>query len=224
MKKILTKFLPLGIVVILLIWMGAEFWPKLFPTRTAEEKVSDLIASENTEVAYFGSGCFWCTESDFEKVDGVLAVISGYMGGTVENPTYKQVSAGQTGHREIVQIIFDSEVVSYAELLDHFWHHVDPTDSSGQFVDRGNQYVSVIFYTDETQKELAETSKQELENSGVFENPVITPILPAGKFYAAEDYHQDYYKKNPVRYEYYRSRSGRDQFLEEVWGEKTRNE
>jgi peptide methionine sulfoxide reductase msrA/msrB len=168
--------------------------------------------------ATFAGGCFWCVEADFEKVPGVTRVISGYTGGRVENPTYEQVSAGGTGHVEAVQVIYDPSKVTYKELLDFFWKHVDPTDPGGQFVDRGAQYRSVIFYHDEEQKRLAEDSKRELEKSGRFEKPIVTEIIPYSKFYPAEEYHQGYYKKNPVRYKYYRWNSGRDQFLTKAWG------
>ena len=172
-----------------------------------------------TATAVFAGGCFWCTESDFEKVDGVIDAISGYTGGHVKNPSYYQVSAGGTGHLESVKVIYDPSKVSYEQLLDYFWRHVDPTDPGGQFVDRGSQYRSAIFYANETQKRLAEKSKQQLEASGKFNKPIVTEILPLGKFYPAEDYHQDYYKKNPIRYHYYRYNSGRDQFLKKTWGD-----
>lgn len=173
--------------------------------------------TEKTSSAVFAGGCFWCTESDFEKVEGVIEVISGYTGGRVENPTYKQVSAGGTGHIESVKVIYDPSKVSYEQLLDYFWRHVDPTDPGGQFVDRGSQYRSAIFYANDTEKRLAETSKQQLAASGQFKKTIATEILPLGKFYPAEDYHQNYYKKNPIRYKWYRSGSGRDQFLKKTW-------
>ena len=173
--------------------------------------------SEKNASAVFAGGCFWCTESDFEKVDGVIDAISGYTGGHVKNPTYKQVSSGVTGHLESVKVIYDPSKVSYEQLLDYFWRHVDPTDPGGQFVDRGSQYRSAIFYANETEKRLAEKSKQHLAASGPFDKPIATDILPLGEFYPAEDYHQNYYKKNPIRYHYYRYGSGRDQFLKKTW-------
>ena len=173
--------------------------------------------TEKTASAVFAGGCFWCTESDFEKVEGVIEVISGYTGGRVKNPTYKQVSAGGTGHIESVKVIYDPSKVSYEQLLDYFWQHVDPTDPGGQFVDRGSQYRSAIFYANDTEKRLAETSKQQLAASGQFRKPIVTDILSLGEFYPAEDYHQNYYKKNPIRYHYYRYGSGRDQFLKKNW-------
>jgi peptide methionine sulfoxide reductase msrA/msrB len=173
--------------------------------------------SQNIETAVFAGGCFWCTESDFEKVNGVVEAVSGYTGGKIPNPIYEQVSAGGTGHVEAVKVIYDPDKVSYAQLLEVFWRHVDPTDNGGQFVDRGSQYRSVIFYSDKEQRQLAEASKKELKQSGRFAKPIVTEILPLGPFYAAEEYHQDYYEKNPIRYNFYRTGSGRDRFLEKVW-------
>ena len=176
-------------------------------------------ATEKTATATLAGGCFWCVESDLEKVDGVLEVISGYTGGTVDNPTYEEVSAGGTGHLEAVQVVYDPTKVTYQHILDVFWRHIDPTDPGGSFVDRGSQYRSAIFYHDEEQKRLAEESKKALNESGQFQKPVVTEILPLTKFYPAEEYHQDYYEKNPLRYKFYRYRSGRDQFIEKVWGD-----
>jgi peptide methionine sulfoxide reductase msrA/msrB len=170
--------------------------------------------------ATFAGGCFWCTESDFEKLPGVVKVISGYTGGTKENPTYAEVSSGKTGHVEAVQVYYDPTKITYEELLDYFWKHVDPTDAGGQFVDRGSQYRSVIFYHDEDQKRLAEKSKEALSKSGRFNKPIVTEILKFTKFYEAEDYHQDYYKTHALKYKFYRYASGRDQFLEKVWGKE----
>ncbi|MBA3031436.1 MAG: peptide-methionine (R)-S-oxide reductase MsrB [Desulfobacteraceae bacterium] len=167
--------------------------------------------------AVFAGGCFWCTEADFEKVPGVIEVISGYTGGHMANPAYEQVSSGITGHVEAIKVIYDSEKVSYEDLLNYFWRHVDPTDEEGQFVDRGAQYLSVIFYGNEEEKALAEKSKIALEESGVFKTPVATRIVPLGPFYEAEEYHQNYYKKNPIRYNWYRSGSGRDKFIKNAW-------
>jgi peptide methionine sulfoxide reductase msrA/msrB len=185
----------------------------------SEERKKGKVMSDEYLTATFAGGCFWCVESDFEKVEGVVRVISGYSGGRVENPTYEQVSAGGTGHVEAVQVIYDPNRISYNDLLDVFWRHVDPTDADGQFVDRGSQYRSVIFYHDDEQKRAAEESKQDLERSRRFDRPVATEILPFSRFYEAEDYHQDYYKKNPLRYKYYRFSSGRDQFLGRAWGD-----
>jgi peptide methionine sulfoxide reductase msrA/msrB len=182
-----------------------------------QKKMTD--ASGSMASAVFAGGCFWCTESDFEKVEGVMEAISGYTGGSMANPTYEEVSSGSTRHVEAVKVVYDPQKVSYAKLLEIFWTHVNPTDAGGQFVDRGNQYVSAIFYADETERRLAERSKQKLAETGVFAEPIATEILPLGPFYTAEDYHQDYYKKNPLRYKWYRSRSGRDDFLKETWAD-----
>lgn len=171
----------------------------------------------STAMATFAGGCFWCMEKPFDTTAGVVNTIVGYTGGTAVNPTYKQVSSGITGHTEAVQIEYDPAVISYEKLLDIFWRQIDPTDSGGQFVDRGQQYRSEIFYHDETQKKLAMASKDKLTQSGIFSKPLVTAITPAGTFYAAEEYHQDYYKNNPLRYKFYRHRSGRDQYLEKIW-------
>jgi len=172
---------------------------------------------ENTRTAVFAGGCFWCTESDFEKAVGVIEAISGYTGGHVDNPTYKQVSGGGTGHVEAVKVIYDPAKLTYEGLLEVFWRHVDPTDAGGQFVDRGHQYSSAIFYASEEERHLAEASKKKLAATGPFDKPIVTAILPLESFYEAEEYHQDYYKNNPIRYKWYRSGSGRDQFLEKSW-------
>ncbi|HWP66459.1 MAG TPA: peptide-methionine (S)-S-oxide reductase MsrA [Candidatus Limnocylindria bacterium] len=168
-------------------------------------------------VATFAGGCFWCMEPPFEKLDGVSSVVSGYAGGTEPNPTYEQVSSGATGHFEAVQITFDPARVSYEQLLDVFWRQIDPTDDGGQFVDRGPQYRSVVFVHDDAQRTAAEASKQALAASGRFAKPIVTRIVSFTTFYPAEEYHQDYARKNPIRYRFYRHGSGRDQFLEKHW-------
>lgn len=183
------------------------------PTTVSENLKSAAIAT-------FAGGCFWCVESDFEKVPGVQQVISGFSGGTVANPSYELVSAGHTGHVEAVQVYYDPNAVSYEDLLQYFWRQINPTDNQGQFVDRGNQYRPVIFYANEEQKQAAEISKATLQASGRYDNPVVTEITELRNFYPAEDYHQDYYKRNPLRYKYYRYNSGRDQYLSKVWGEE----
>ena len=172
-----------------------------------------------TEQATFAAGCFWCIEADLEKVEGVLSVTSGYTGGTVTDPTYKQVSTGTTGHTEAVRVVFNPTVISYEELLVIFWRNIDPTVADQQFCDVGNQYRSAIFYHDDAQREAAERSKTELMKSKPFAEPVVTEILAASTFYPAEAYHQDYYKKNPVPYSAYRRGCGRDRRLEDLWGE-----
>ncbi len=171
---------------------------------------------EKISQAAFAGGCFWCIESDFRKHPGVVDVVSGYTGGTVASPSYHEVTSGRTGHLEAVQVTFDTSLISYRELLDIFWRHIDPTDPGGQFADRGSQYQTAIFYHDDVQKQEAESSRDELEQSKRFKK-VVTRILPASEFYPAEDYHQKYAEKNPFHYQNYRFHSGRDTFLENVW-------
>ncbi len=182
------------------------------------QQPSPKAKPEHLSVATFAGGCFWCTESDFEKLPGVHEVISGFSGGHVANPTYKEVSKGTTGHVESVQVYYDPNIISYEALLDAFWRMVNPTDNEGQFVDRGEQYRTLIFYQTEDEKAKAERSRQLLNESGRYKAPVITEIRKFEAFYPAEEYHQDYYKKNPIRYKYYRFNSGRDQYLEKTWG------
>jgi peptide methionine sulfoxide reductase msrA/msrB len=181
--------------------------------KEAKKSMEETKMSNAT--ATFAGGCFWCVESDFEKVPGVLTVISGYTGGIGENPTYETYH--DKGHIEAVQVFYDPSKVTYAQLLDVFWRHIDPTDAGGQFVDRGPQYRSAIFYHDEEQRRIAEKSKEQLAKSGRFAKPIVTELIKFERFYDAESYHQDYYKNNPFRYGYYRHGSGRDQFLEKVW-------
>ena len=186
----------------------------------------ESIMSENHakfEVATFAGGCFWCMESPFEKLDGVHEVISGYTGGSEINPTYEEVSSGNTGHLEAIQVTYDPSKVTYQQLLDVYWRQIDPTDSQGSFVDRGSQYRAAIFYHDEEQKRLAKVSKDNLKQSGRYEKQVLTDIIRYSKFYKAEEYHQDYYKRNPLRYKFYRYNSGRDQYLEKIWGENDKS-
>ena len=192
-----------------------------YPVKSMDNKMEGKMdeKSQNTKAAVFAGGCFWCTESDFEKVDGVIEVVSGYTGGQLSNPTYNQVSAGSSGHIEAVKVIYDPEKITYEKLLEIFWRHVDPTDAGGQFVDRGSQYRSAIFYATEEERQLAEASKKKLAASGPFKKPIATDILRLGPFYTAEAYHQDYYKKNPIRYNWYRSGSGRDRFLKKAWAD-----
>ncbi len=172
------------------------------------------------EKAIFAGGCFWCMVKPFHKYDGVHQVISGYTGGHTENPTYEEVCSNATGHREAIEVTFDPEVITYEQLVSIFWKQIDPTNPNGQFGDLGDSYKTAIYYVDETQKEIAERSKRELEENGPFEGPIVTDILPASTFYPAEDYHQDYYQKQPFRYERYAYGSGRVPFLERVWGDK----
>jgi peptide methionine sulfoxide reductase msrA/msrB len=208
----MKTFFIAGLVLIALV-VGIQ------QARSTEEKTQMAKRAHpgKTAEAVFAGGCFWCTEADFEKSVGVIEAVSGYTGGQAKNPTYEQVSAGGTGHVEAVKVIYDPSRTTYAQLLQVFWRHVNPTDAGGQFVDRGSQYRSVIFYANEEERQLAEASKKALEASGRFDTPIATDLLPLGAFYPAEDYHQDYYKKNPLRYSFYRAGSGRDQFLEKAW-------
>ena len=212
------KYILLSLIILTIGAVSFGFQGTKNKRTDMEGKETAMVNDTNDLLtATFAGGCFWCTESDFEKVDGVVEVISGYTGGHTENPTYKEVSAGKTGHLEVVQVLYDPESVSYEKLLDVFWRHVDPTDPGGQFVDRGPQYRTAIFYHDDMQRSLAEASKKALGNSGRFDRPISTEIIALTRFYKAEDYHQDYYKINPLRYKYYRYNSGRDQFLKKTW-------
>jgi peptide-methionine (S)-S-oxide reductase len=182
--------------------------------------VLSFSQTASTEKAVFAGGCFWCEETAFEGKPGVISAVSGYAGGHTANPTYDQVSAGGTGHAESVEVTYDPKKITYQQLLDIFWHNADPTDSGGQFCDRGDQYRSQIFYTNENQRKLAEASKAEVMKTKPFSAPIVTQVTPLKAFYPAEEYHQDFYKKNPVRYESYRLGCGRDRRLKELWGEK----
>jgi len=214
----MIKYFILATIAIVLIATATYFWHQERKSNTNERTT---VAKDlgDYSVATFAGGCFWCTESDFEKVDGVIEAISGYIGGAVVNPTYNQVSGGSTGHREASQVYYDPVVVSYAQLLDVYWTHVNPTDNGGQFADRGYQYGTEIFYYTDEQKKIAEQSKRELNESGQLSEPIVTPITKAGEFYVAEDYHQDYHIKNPLPYKYYRNGSGRNTYITEQWGD-----
>src|SRR5262245_5332734 len=194
------------------------------PARTPPAPVPPAVASvqkaAHTEVAVFAMGCFWCGETQFEEQPGVLSVVSGYTGGREQRPTYEQVSAGLTGHYESIQVTFDPAKTSYAKLLDLFWHGIDPTQGDGQFCDRGRQYRSVVFVHDARQRRLAAEPKRAIETSGVLKKPIVTQILPATAFWPAEEYHQDFWKKDPERYRSYRLGCGRDRRLAELWGDK----
>lgn len=203
-----THTLPIALLLTILIGVGYAWQISATEMETPQN-------SENTEQATFAGGCFWCMEKPFEKLDGVHSVVSGYAGGKTENPTYQNYGRG--GHIEVVQITYDPTKVSYGKLLDVFWRQIDPTDGGGQFVDRGHEYSSAIFVDNREQRHLAESSKSQLEASNILEKPVVTPIIDAPKFWPAEKYHQDYYKKNPMRYSFYRSGSGRDKFLNRTW-------
>jgi peptide-methionine (S)-S-oxide reductase len=201
------KIVPIGLF---LITVSA-----VIPTHARLPLLQDM---PDVKKVIFAGGCFWCMEEAFEKVEGVSAVVSGYVGGTKENPTYEQVSAGGTGHFEAIEVEYDPATVGYDKLLEVFWHNIDPTDGAGQFCDKGTQYRAAIFYKDEEEKRLAEESKAALEAAKPFPEPIATEILPGSTFYKAEGYHQDYYKKNSVRYRYYKWSCGRAQRLEELWG------
>lgn len=180
----------------------------------------DKMTEHKVELATFAGGCFWCMVKPFDQQPGIIRVVSGYTGGIKENPTYQEVCADLTGHYEAVQITFDPTIFSYEQLLDIFWQQIDPTDAGGQFYDRGTSYQTAIFYHNEKQKQIAENSKLQLEQSGTFSAPIATKILPVKSFYPAEDYHQNYYKKNPLHYERYQLGSGRKAFIEKYWGMK----
>mgnify|MGYP005844200025 FL=1 len=184
-----------------------------------QEQIQDKA---NLQRAIFAGGCFWCMEPPYDNLPGVISTTVGYTGGRVPHPTYEEVSEGKTGHVEAVEIVFDSSKISYQELLQVFWRNIDPTNPYGQFADWGSQYRTAIFYINDQQKELALKSKEELEKSGKFTKPIVTQILPATPFYFAEAYHQEFYKKNPLRYNSYKVGSGRAGFLEKVWGEEKR--
>ncbi len=200
--KLITKFLLLPCL----------FFSVLFFTAV------NSPAGQNLKTAVFAGGCFWCMEADFEKIPGIIEVVSGYTGGTSSNPNYNNY--GKSGHIEAVQIEYESSVINYRQMLEIFWLNIDPTDKDGQFCDRGHEYSSAIFYLTEEQQKLAAESKTLIEESGILNEPIITPILKAGEFYNAEDYHQDYYKKNKLKYQFYRFRCGRDKQLQEIWGDK----
>jgi methionine-S-sulfoxide reductase len=189
----------------------------MFCSLACTEEVMEK-ENEKYETAIFAGGCFWCMQPAFDSVEGVVKVVSGYTGGDLENPSYEDVAGGNTSHREAVRIAYDPSAADYAGLVDIFFKSIDPTDPGGQFADRGAQYTTAVFYTTQKQKEIAEKVKDELDKSGKFDKPVVTDILPAKSFYEAEEYHQDYYKKNPQRYKNYKFFSGRGPFLKKTWG------
>ena len=189
----------------------------------AESQNNTSNADRKLDKATFAGGCFWCMESPYDKLEGIISTTVGYTGGEEKNPTYEEVCSGRTGHAEAIEIVYDPSRITYAELLDVFWKNISPTQPNGQFVDIGPQYRTAIFYHNENQKQLAEASKEKLEHSGRFDQKIVTEIVPAGEFYPAEDYHQDYYKKKPFHYERYRHGSGRDQYLEKMWDKDSSN-
>jgi peptide methionine sulfoxide reductase msrA/msrB len=218
MYKVGEKFLvPFLILVLAFI----VFTQKGYSLKPVENNMDD---NKTYEIATLAGGCFWCIEAAFEKVEGVVGAVSGYSGGHVENPSYDQVVSGSTGHFEAVQVKFDPEKISYSKILETLFEQIDPTDGSGSFVDRGNQYRSAIFYHNETQKNEAKLLIDKINSSKRFDKKVVTGLIAFGNFYEAEVYHQDYYKKNPIRYKFYRSRSGRDQFIKKAWAKSDKKE
>ncbi|MBU2582553.1 MAG: peptide-methionine (S)-S-oxide reductase MsrA [Alphaproteobacteria bacterium] len=216
-----TVWLGLALLVLGALIAAFGFAGNPMPNQAVAAETAKAAAqpAEGLELATFGSGCFWCTESDFDKVAGVVSTISGYMGGKTQNPTYKSVSSGTTGHAEVLQVAFDPNQVTYKQLLDHYWRTTDIIDGGGQFCDRGSQYRPVIFAHTPEQKRLAETGLKAIDDSKRFDKPVAVEIADAAPFTPAEDYHQDYYKKNPNRYAYYRFGCGRDRRIKQLWGE-----
>ncbi len=207
----LLRTCRLGIPGALLIVAAALLLP--FGSAVKAEEVD----GGRLATATFAGGCFWCMEPPFDALEGVVSTTSGYTDGHTENPTYKEVTTGKTGHTEAVQVVYDPEKVSFETLVDVFWRNIDPTDAGGQFCDRGSPYRATLFYHDEAQREIAERSKAALEADRPFKDPIVTPVVAASTFYPAEEYHQDYYLKNPIRYRYYRNGCGRDRRLNELW-------
>ena len=218
-KSILLKLAAVSLLALFLLsFLKPNSLLNADSAPTQKEKV--VLEDAKVETAIFAGGCFWCVEANFEKVDGVIEVVSGYTGGHTENPTYREVCSHQTGHLEAVKVTYDANLVAYNDLLEVFWRTIDPTDAGGSFVDRGEPYTSAIFVADESQREIAELSKQKLDDSKRFDTAAVTPIRDAVSFYDAEDYHQDYYLKSPMKYKLYRYSSGRDQFVAKAWGEE----
>jgi peptide methionine sulfoxide reductase msrA/msrB len=215
--KSIYKPIVASLAFLISIFATYHFMQQSMASDKNNGEVISAAKHNNLKIATFAGGCFWCMEPPFDALDGVQNVVSGYTGGEKKNPSYREVSSGTTKHVEAVQVSYDADKISYRELLDVYWRQIDPTDAGGSFVDRGPQYRSAIFYHDEKQKMLALQSKDEQSNSGVFSKPIVTEILPATAFYPAEDYHQDYYQNNPIRYKFYRYHSGRDQYLEKTW-------
>lgn len=214
MRRMIMSMLSMFTVLILAACQTSEH-----ETQSAAAATISAEQAKNLTTATFAGGCFWCMEAPFDELPGVISTISGYTGGFKKNPSYEEVSAGGTGHAEAVQITYDSTKISYAQLLQVFWRNIDPLTANRQFCDGGSQYRSGIFYHNETQRKLAEASKQELAQSGRFNQPIVTEIVAFTEFYPAEEYHQDFYKKNPLRYKTYRAGCGRDRRLKELWGE-----
>lgn len=219
--SLVAALLAVVVTVVIATWetpgVGTKEAGVMETGKTARTAEANMCANGRVEVATLAGGCFWCVEADMARLPGVIRVVSGYAGGGEAAPAYEDVAAGRTGHREAVQVHFDPDRVSYAEVIEHFWRHFDPTDEGGSFGDRGAHYTSAIFWHDEAQREFAEASRAALDASGRFDKPVVTPVLPLTTFYEAEDYHQDYAANNTLRYKTYRVFSGRDRFLREAW-------
>ncbi len=213
--------LPSGVLLLTLL-LSACGSPSQAETSSDNEMASQPDAASGQKTAIFAGGCFWCVEQFFDKVDGVVSATSGYTGGDAEDPTYEQVTAGGTGHTEAVKVIYDPDQVGYDELLSVFWHNIDPTDTGGQFCDRGESYRDAIFYSNDEQQDAARASKQALKDDPDAPSPIATPIVAASEFYPAEKYHQNYYEKNPLRYKFYVTACGRYDRLDELWGEAAR--
>lgn len=211
-KSRLARVLPMTLLLSLVGTACAE-------SQAADQETAPEPPESRTAVATFAGGCFWCMEPPYDKLDGVISTTSGYIGGYVDNPTYEQVSRGGTGHAEAVQVVYDPSKVAYERLLDVFWLNVDPLTPDAQFCDKGNQYRTAIFFHDDEQRRAANASQRAIEESGRFAQPIVTEIVPATEFFPAEDYHQDYYEKNPLRYKFYRYSCGRDARLKELWGD-----
>ena len=217
----MKKLVLINIIFLFALFSAACSEPESkVDSESPDMEMKSAVMSGDYDVATLAGGCFWCMEAPFEKIDGVAKVISGYAGGKEKNPTYGEVSSGKTGYRESIQVYYDPDVISYPEILEVYWRQFDPTDEGGSFYDRGHQYTSAIFYMNDDQKKIAEKSKKELDKSGVFDKPVVTPIIKFTTFYPAEEYHQDFYKKDPQRYYSYRKGSGRDEFIMTHWGDK----
>jgi peptide methionine sulfoxide reductase msrA/msrB len=210
-----------GFILFISVFLLAKFLPENKNTisHKSAEIIRTQLSSEKEEVAILAGGCFWCMEHPFEDLPGVYQALSGYTGGKKKNPTYKEVASGQTQHVEAVEIHFDPQKISYNDILEVFWRNINPTDNGGQFVDRGAQYRTGIFYTSEEQKKIAEISKSKIIKSGRFKKPIVTPVIEASAFYRAEEYHQDFFKKSYIRYKVYRAGSGRDEYINRLWGD-----
>ncbi len=221
MKRIaLVLAIFTGVITLTIVAIKNTTIDAAFEQKTASAEYSDASSGATLAVATFAGGCFWCIESTFEALDGVVKAVSGYSGGDTDNPTYQDVGGGSTGHTETVQIHYDPTKISYNALLYYFWRDIDPTDSRGQFVDRGSEYRPAIFYHNNLEKQLAEKSRDDLEQSGRYNKPLSIEILPFEKFWKAESHHQNYHRTNPLRYKVYRTGSGRDSFLESIWGDE----